>query len=99
VRSVAAQHGISAHGMMRSSLGAWLVASPPMRTGYGVTKFIAFVALALALTFPEGASVWSGLIHQLGLVAAWMATAVCILRGLPVLWEARGLFRTVAGEK
>lgn len=98
VRSVAAQHGMSAHGMMRSSVGAWLVASPPMRTSYGITKFVAFVALTLALAFPEGSAPWSDAVYQLGVIAAWLATAICILRGLPVLWEAPSLFRDVTGE-
>lgn len=98
IRSVEAQHGKSAHRMMHSALGHWLVASPPMRTGYGLTKFVAFIALSLVLAFPIGSAPWSGVLHRIGIDAAWLAMALCIIRGLPVLWEARGLFRTAAPE-
>jgi len=94
IRNVALQHGQSAHSMMRSSWGRWLVASSPMRTGYAVTKAVAFTLLALALGLKTGGhaawySVWIA-----ASVASWMALALCIVRGLPVLIEAPGLFQS-----
>jgi len=94
VRNVALQHGYSAHSMMRSSWGRWLVASSPMRTGYGVVKAFAFTLLALALGLEAGGyaawhSVWIA-----ASVVSWVALALCIIRGLPVLIEAPGLFQS-----
>lgn len=98
IRSVAAEHGISAHGMMGSTLGRWLVASPPMRTGYAITKLVAFVALTQALVLPAASSASAEFLLSLGVSAAWLATAICLLRGLPVLLEAPGFLRTLASE-
>jgi CDP-diacylglycerol--glycerol-3-phosphate 3-phosphatidyltransferase len=94
IRTVALQHGQSAHSMMRSSWGRWLVTSSAMRTSYGVVKAVAFVLLALALGLQTGGhaawySVWT-----VASAVSWVAVALCIVRGLPVLVEARGLFRS-----
>jgi CDP-diacylglycerol--glycerol-3-phosphate 3-phosphatidyltransferase len=100
VRGAALQYGYSAHDMMRSRLGHWLVASPPMRTGYALTKVTAFVTLAAALS-TRGSSSYVG-VWRVGVGLAWAAVSLCIIRGLPVLIEAprflRGL-RTGAEPK
>jgi len=68
VRNVALQHGQSAHSMMRSSWGRWLVASGYMRTGYAVVKAVAFTLLALALGLKTGGyAAWHGV---------WIAASV-----------------------
>ncbi len=94
IRNVALQHGQSAHSMMRSSWGWWLVAASPMRTGYGVVKAVAFTLLALALGLKTGGhAAWYG-VWTAASVASWVALALCIVRGLPVLIEAQGLFQS-----
>ncbi len=94
IRNVALQHGQSAHSMMRSSWGRWLVNSPAMRTSYGVAKAVAFTLLALALGLQTGGhAAWYN-VWLVASVASWVAVAICIVRGLPVLIEARGLFRS-----
>lgn len=97
IRSVAAQRGLSAHRMMSSSLGKWLVASPPMRTGYSIVKIVAFLTLALALQ--SGNAAWTQTVYRVGLYAAWLAMVLCIIRGLPVLWEAQGILRPVPSQQ
>lgn len=94
IRNVAVQHGISAHNMMRSRLGKWLVASPPMRTGYAIVKLTAFVTLAATLALQSNRMVWSD-VYQVGLIASWAAVMICIARGLPVLLEAPSFFHTL----
>lgn len=94
IRNVALQHGQSAHSMMRSSWSRWLVASGTMRSGYGVVKAVAFTLLALALGLQTGGhpawySVWT-----VASVVSWIAVAFCIVRGLPVLIQARRLFQS-----
>jgi len=94
IRSVALQHGQSAHSMMRSSWGRWLVNSGAMRTSYAVTKAVAFTLLALALGLQTGGhAAWYN-VWLVASVVSWVAVAICIVRGLPVLIEARGLFRS-----
>ena len=97
IRSVAAQQGLSAHRMMDSSWGKWLVASAPMRTGYSLVKFVAFVTLGLSLQSSNAA--WLDTVYRVGLSAAWLATALCIVRGLPVLWEAPGVLRAAPSRQ
>jgi CDP-diacylglycerol--glycerol-3-phosphate 3-phosphatidyltransferase len=94
IRNVALQHGQSAHSMMRSSWGRWLVASAYMRTGYAVVKAVAFTLLALALGLKSGSyAAWHG-VWIAGSVFSWVSLALCIVRGLPVLIEAEGLFQS-----
>jgi CDP-diacylglycerol--glycerol-3-phosphate 3-phosphatidyltransferase len=96
IRSVALQHGHSAYGMMRSLWGRWLVASPPMRTGYAIVKAVAFTLLALALGLKTGGR---GGWHRVWTTASafsWIALALCLVRGVPVLVEAPRLFQSAA---
>ena len=94
IRNIAVQHGISAHAMMRSRLGKWPVASSPMRTGYSLVKLIAFMTLAATLALQSNRAVWDD-VYQVGMIASWVAMALCILRGLPVLVEAPAFFRSL----
>jgi len=79
--------------MMRTPLMRWLVASRAMRSSYGAVKALAFMTLALAVGLRTGAMPWVG-VWTAGLVMAWLATALCLVRGLPVLLDAGHLFRT-----
>ena len=94
IRNVALQHGQSAHSMMRSSWGRWLVKSGTMRSSYAVVKAVAFTLLALALGLQTGGyAAWHG-VWIVASVATWISLALCIVRGLPVLIEVRGLFQS-----
>ena len=94
IRNIALQYGKSAHSMMRSSWGRWLVASGPMRTTYAVVKAVAFTLLALALGMRSGGyEAWHG-VWIAGSVFTWVSLTLCILRGLPVLIEAPALFQS-----
>jgi len=84
IRGVALQYGQSAHSMMRSSWGRWLVASHPIRTGYGVVKAFAFTLLALALGLKTGGyAAWHN-VWIAGVVCSWVSLAVC--SGLHPAW-------------
>lgn len=97
IRAVAAQRGLSAHRMMSSSIGKWLVASPPMRTGYSLVKIVAFLTLAWSLQ--RGGAAWTQAAYETGLNAAWLAMVLCIVRGLPVLWEAQSILRPLPSQQ
>lgn len=103
VRSFAPMQGKTAFGMMQTKWGRRLVASSAMRSGYGLSKAAAFCLLTLALGLRR---LWSGTaqaswaegIWVAAVVLSWLATAICILRGAPVLLEARGLLRNVDAQ-
>jgi CDP-diacylglycerol--glycerol-3-phosphate 3-phosphatidyltransferase len=93
IREVALRAGETPHSMMRAPLARWLVVSPVMRTSYGAIKALAFTTLALAAGLQTaGVAIWAD-VWTVGLVAAWLATAMCVARGLPVLLDAGHLFR------
>ena len=96
IRNVALQHGYSAHRMMRSRVGHWLVAGPVMRTSYAIVKLVAFVLLAVALGLTGER--WGDAVLGAGRAATWVALALCIARGVPVLVEAPRFFRLLEQE-
>lgn len=91
IRNTALRYGLSAHHMMRTSLGRWLVASPFMRTGYALSKVVAFVLLGFSLGL-EGHPARQ-VVYPIAQGFAWLALSLCLVRGLPVLLEAPRTFR------
>ena len=98
VRSFSLMWGETPFGMMQTKWGQRLVASGFMRSLYGLIKAVAFCTLALALGLR---GMWAGTpkaagadaVWGFGVVMSWIATAICVIRGVPVLWEARTLLR------
>ena len=98
VRSFSVVWGKTPFGMMQTEWGRRLVASSFMRFVYGAAKVIAFCTLALALGLQD---LWAGTPKEdwaqavliLAVVCSWIATAICLIRGLPVLLEAPSLLR------
>jgi phosphatidylglycerophosphate synthase len=93
-RSIGAREGIPPLDQVKSGVGRFLVRSPWMRTLYGLSKILAFCGLGLTLAFssyPEGSILQSyGIpIAQVSVIVAWIAVVVCVLRGLPVIIDAR----------
>ena len=91
IRALALERGTTAFGatsMMRSKVGALLVSS--RRALYGAAKTLAFSLLILAFA--------PGLFRNIGPIVTWLAYAsvyttvvMCVVRGLPVVAEARRL--------
>lgn len=98
VRSFSVVWGETSFGMMKTRWGRWLVGGKFVRTFYGFAKGSAFCTLALALGLR---GVWantpsSGMAEAVFILAvtlSWISTALCIVRGAPVLVEARTLLR------
>jgi CDP-diacylglycerol---glycerol-3-phosphate 3-phosphatidyltransferase len=92
--------GVAPFETMQTAAGKFLVAGPFMRTFYAVIKACAFCSLVLLQPFPvELPALWdriggflTGLTHFL----VYLAVALCILRGLPVLTEFAGRRREAA---
>lgn len=109
VRSLALSHGKTAFGertMQRSPITRFLVGSRFMRSAYGVAKVAAFLLVGAlivlgkpgsgALPFaPSGALVW---LRVAAGGAVVLTVTLCVLRGLPVVWDAGGVLRDDAGE-
>lgn len=85
-RSVGVQAGVRPFDMVRAGWARKLVASPALRTPYGVVKGAAFSLLALTLAMQETSRTaeahWVWILAQ---AASWLAVALCLLRGIPVL--------------
>jgi CDP-diacylglycerol--glycerol-3-phosphate 3-phosphatidyltransferase len=92
IRGVALARGKSGFGMMHSPLGKFLVASRFMRAFYGLAKALAFGFLylthALALKYPGVPLA----LHSLNQALIFLATALCVVRGIPVLLDGRIYF-------
>ncbi len=104
VRSFGPMQGKTAFGMMETKWGRRLVASGLMRSAYGLSKLAAFCTLTLTLGLrrlwlatPRAS--WAEGLWVAAVVLSWLATAICILRGVPVLLEARTFLRKVDPTK
>ena len=98
LRSAGARNGQSPFSITSSKWGRRIVASPPMRTAYGVAKGIAFCCLAVthALQLYPGGTAQASLARPFWAfsnVMTWLAVALCIVRAIPVLVEAPGSIR------
>jgi CDP-diacylglycerol--glycerol-3-phosphate 3-phosphatidyltransferase len=91
IRYAAIAEGETAFGMMRSSLGRYLVASRFMRGMYGTIKAIAFGWLLLIQPLPDLAPAfwgeWSGPIGMITILLVYASVVVCLVRGVPVIVE------------
>lgn len=88
VREIGYAGGKSAHAQMHSDWGYWLVAGRPMRATYGLAKAAAFAMLALTLALQTVNSSWLTPVWSVAAGLSWLATALCIVRGVPVVMEA-----------
>lgn len=89
IRAQVAEQGYTPFGektMMQTGLGKFLVASNFSRFSYAIAKALAFCLLIAARTNQAPA-----VVQTIAEGLAYFATAFCIIRGLPVLVEARGL--------
>jgi phosphatidylglycerophosphate synthase len=89
-RSIGVAKGIAPFAQHRTPLGRFLVGSPFMRTGYAVTKVIAFCGLALTRAFarfgPASAPAQAApAMLRVFQIVVWMAVFFCVFRGLPVI--------------
>jgi CDP-diacylglycerol--glycerol-3-phosphate 3-phosphatidyltransferase len=103
VRSFSLVWGKTPFGIMRTKWGRRLVASGFMRSLYGVAKALAFCLLALTLGLRglwagTARADWAEGVWIVAVVASWVATTLCIVRGLPVLWEASSLLRDLDSQ-
>lgn len=82
LRSIGVAGGAAPFEQAQGPLARFLVGSSWMRTGYSATKVAAFCGLAVAQALGSGSE--APLLGPLRIVA-WVAVALCVLRGLPVI--------------
>jgi len=93
LRALALERGLTAFGMMTSRLGRLLVSSRTSRALYGVGKALAF-SLTILLFTPGVLALLAPFGGALKLVTAacvYGTVLLCLVRGAPVLVEARRL--------
>jgi CDP-diacylglycerol---glycerol-3-phosphate 3-phosphatidyltransferase len=99
LRSMSYDEGMTAFGdntMMRSAFTRWLTAGRFMRGLYGYVKAAAFIFLTGYYGFiqPEAEGTWLDKIYSLDVVRwfgwanVWLAVALTLVRGLPVVFDA-----------
>lgn len=104
LRSLSYADGMTAFGertMMRSALTTWLTAGRFMRGLFGYAKAAGFVFLTglYAQEVPDPAGGWLGDLYDLrafevfGWALVWLAVALTIVRGLPVVYDAMDYIR------
>ncbi len=98
VRSFSLVYGETSFGMMQTKWGRRLVASGFMRSLYGISKAAAFCMLALALGLQglwagTPKADWAEVVLVVAVVLSWIAAAICVIRGAPVLLEAPALLK------
>jgi CDP-diacylglycerol---glycerol-3-phosphate 3-phosphatidyltransferase len=90
-RGLAHAQGRTAFGnetMARSRLARFLTSSRTMRNAYGGAKVAAFVLLGLLVVAERRGEQWSALDSTAG-ASVLAAVGLCLLRGIPVLVDAR----------
>lgn len=98
LRSLSYADGGTAFGertMMRSAVTRWLTAGRFMRGLYGYAKAAGFLFLTGLIGYEAGADgTWLDAVYgqawlqALGWLSVWLAVALTVVRGLPVIWDA-----------
>lgn len=90
VRSIGVRKGKAPFEQHKSDLARFLVGSAWMRSGYSVSKILAFCGLTFGLAlsgFPAGGTLEQSAATVLSAfrMVAWLAVVFCIVRGTPVI--------------
>ncbi|MFA6027775.1 MAG: CDP-alcohol phosphatidyltransferase family protein [Patescibacteria group bacterium] len=89
IRSFAMKKNIEPFKMMHGKFTTWLVASKFNRFFYAFLKAVVFPWLILQMLLSTAPD-WFIITGQ---ILVWLTVAYCILRGIPVLWDAYYLFK------
>jgi len=93
IRAVGSSQGLAAFDQVRHPISKFLVSSRFMRDFYGITKGMAFILLTLTLWMRMSSIKYFAFFHIVSLIVSWLAVALNIIRGLPVLAEGHQLFQ------
>jgi phosphatidylglycerophosphate synthase len=90
IRSIGVSQGKAPFEQQGSGLGHFVVSSPWMRSGYSISKIVAFCGLTLGYAlsgFPGGSNLQaaSDPILRVSEIVAWVAVVFSVVRGAPVI--------------
>lgn len=88
IRSAAMEKGLTPFGMQRNPICKWITGSKFMRITYAVAKVLAFIVIILAKV-PNMPN--SDVVFTVGKWLAVIAIVFCVVRGLPVVIEAKAV--------
>jgi len=94
IRSVAMEYGYTAFGqtsMQKDIIGHFICSSKFSRIIYAVAKAVAFILIIVANT-PGVKAETHDLLAQIAYGAAVTAIELCVIRGLPVIFESKKFF-------
>lgn len=94
LRSVALEQGCTAFGessMQKDAIGKFICCSKFMRISYAVAKALAFVLILVSYN-PMIEYYVAKNINIIGIYSAFIAIILCVLRGLPVIFESKRFF-------
>ncbi len=90
IRSAAMEKGLTPFGMQRNPICKWITGSKFMRITYAVAKVLAFIVIiAGQLPMLEVSVAWK--LSEIGYWLAIVAIVLCVVRGLPVIIEAKSV--------
>ena len=93
IRAAGMSSGLAPFEQVKNKLSLFLVASPFMRSIYGIVKALAFTSLSLELGFAKLLSPTANIIYPISAILSWLAVSLTIIRGLPVLIEGYALLK------
>lgn len=88
IRSLGIREGQAPFDQHRSRIGQLVVSNRWMRFIYGVSKVLAFGGLTLGIALQGIDDSTAADILSIFLIVAWIAVALCVIRGLPVIGGA-----------
>ncbi len=88
IRSAAMEKGLTPFGMQRNPICKWITGSKFMRITYAVAKVLAFIVI-IASKIPNLPN--ADLVFTVGYWLAVIAIVFCVVRGLPVVIEAKAV--------
>lgn len=100
IRSIGVSQGKAPFEQQESGLGHFLVSSPWMRSGYSISKIVAFCGLTLGYAlsgFPAASNLQAASepILSASEIVAWVAVGFSLVRGAPVILSG---YRRVRGS-
>jgi len=101
IRSIGVSQGKAPFEQQGAGLGHFLVSSPWMRSGYSISKIVAFCGLTLGFAlsgFPAASDLQaaSAPILRVSEIVAWVAVGFSLVRGAPVILSG---YRRVRGSE
>lgn len=88
IRSAAMEKGLTPFGMQRNPICKWITGSKFMRITYAVAKVLAFIVI-IAAYVPNMPN--AKVVYNVGYLLALIAIVFCVVRGLPVVIEAKAV--------